>query len=69
MCTRHGTLQVPATALVELAQIGQEPMRRRIEVCGLFCDPLAQLIELSVHDDLLPHGSDIPIHHWTERGD
>jgi hypothetical protein len=42
-------LQVPATALIELAQIGQEPMRRRVEVRGQFSDPLAQPIELSIH--------------------
>jgi hypothetical protein len=47
---------VPAAALIELAQIGQQPMRRRVEVCGQFGDPLAQLIELSIHDERLTTG-------------
>jgi hypothetical protein len=47
--TRHRALHVPATALVELAQIDEQSMHGGIEVCRLFGNPLPQLIELTVH--------------------
>jgi hypothetical protein len=46
---RHRALHVPPTALVELAQIGEQPVHGRIEVCRLFGDPFPQLIQLTVH--------------------
>jgi hypothetical protein len=52
------TSAVPATALVELAQIGEEPMHGRIEVRRLFRDSLTQLLELSVHEDTISRHSD-----------
>jgi len=49
---------MPATARIELAQIGEQPMHRGIEVCRLLGDPLAQLVQLAIHDDVLSSDSD-----------
>jgi len=51
---------VPATSLVERAQVGEQAVHGRIEVRRLFGDPLPQLIELTVHATAISPGSDIP---------
>jgi hypothetical protein len=50
---------MPATKRIELAQVGEKPMHCSIEVCRLLGDPLAQLLQFAIHDDLLPSGYDI----------
>jgi hypothetical protein len=49
---------MPATARIELAQIGEQPMHRGIEVGCLLGDPLAQLLQLAIHDDCISSRSD-----------
>jgi hypothetical protein len=56
---RRRALDMPATARIERAQIGEQPMHRGIEVCRLLGDPLAQLLQFAIHDDLLSSDSDI----------
>jgi hypothetical protein len=56
---RRRALDVPATARVELTQIGEQPMHRSIKVRRLLGDPLAQLIQLAMHDDCISFQYDI----------
>ena len=51
--TRHRALNMPAAALVELAQIGEQAMHGGIEVRRLFRNPLPQLLELAIHGDCI----------------
>jgi len=57
---------VPATALVELTQIGEQPMHRRIEMRRLLRNPLAQLLKLILHDECISRPYDI-LSHSRER--
>ena len=60
---------MPATARIELAQIGEQAMRRCIEVRCLFRDPLPQELDFSIHEKSIPHDSDIEMHvTWRNRG-
>jgi hypothetical protein len=52
---------VPAAALIELAQIREEPVHGGIEVCGLFCDSFAELLQIAIHGDCVASDSDMPI--------
>ncbi len=52
VCTRQRALDVPAAALIKLAEIREEPVHGGIEVCGLFCDAFAELLQIAIHGDL-----------------
>ena len=60
VCTRQRTLDVPAAALIERAQIRKEPVHGCIEVCGMFCDSFAELLQITVHGDCIASDSDMP---------
>jgi hypothetical protein len=48
---RQRALRVPAAALVELTQIGEESIHGGIEVGCLFCNPFPELLEIAIHGD------------------
>ena len=55
---RQRALRVPATPPIEVTQVGEQAMGRRIEVRGVLGDPFPQLLELSIHGRCIARASD-----------
>src|ERR1044071_2033327 len=65
--TRSGALHMPTTAGIERSQISQQPVGGCIEMRRLLGDPLAQLLELILHDTAYHPGLTSNLHRMAHR--
>jgi len=60
---RPRALLVPAVGDIELTHGGEQPMRRRIEVSSLLCDPFPKLLDTHRHAHSISNERSI-VHRW-----